>query len=188
MADESVIRFFMKIGQLKQLRRTGWLRQKVKDPESVADHMYRMAIMSLFLKDEEPKLDISKCVKMAVVHDLAECIVGDITPFCGISKEEKLNREKAAMDELKDLAGPVVGEELMTLWEEYSQQETPVAKAVKDLDRFDMVLQAYEYEKQENRPKDLQEFFDDVTTKIQSKTVSDWMKELHKKREDGNQQ
>ncbi len=30
---------------------------------------------------------------MALVHDLAECLVGDITPFCGVSREEKHKRE-----------------------------------------------------------------------------------------------
>ncbi len=30
---------------------------------------------------------------MALVHDLAECLVGDITPYCGVSKEEKHRRE-----------------------------------------------------------------------------------------------
>lgn len=30
---------------------------------------------------------------MALVHDLAESIVGDITPLCGVSKEEKIQRE-----------------------------------------------------------------------------------------------
>ena len=34
------------------------------------------------------------CVKMSLVHDLAESIVGDLTPFCGVSKEEKRKREK----------------------------------------------------------------------------------------------
>lgn len=31
--------------------------------------------------------------------------------------------------------------------QEYSKKETREAKAVKDLDRFEMILQAYEYEK-----------------------------------------
>ena len=35
-----------------------------------------------------------RCVKMSLVHDLAESIVGDLTPFCGVSKEEKRKREK----------------------------------------------------------------------------------------------
>lgn len=35
----------------------------------------------------------SRLIKMTVVHDLAECIVGDITPHCNVSREEKLRRE-----------------------------------------------------------------------------------------------
>jgi 5'-deoxynucleotidase YfbR-like HD superfamily hydrolase len=37
---------------------------------------------------------------MAVVHDLAEAIVGDITPHDGISKEEKHRREKEAIEKM----------------------------------------------------------------------------------------
>ena len=33
-------------------------------------------------------------MKLALVHDLAECIVGDITPFCGVSPQEKEKRER----------------------------------------------------------------------------------------------
>lgn len=46
------------------------------------------------------KLDVSKLVKMSLVHDMAECIVGDITPFDGISEQEKHNREMNAMNHL----------------------------------------------------------------------------------------
>ena len=35
-----------------------------------------------------------RCIKIALVHDLAESIVGDITPSCGVSKEAKFKREK----------------------------------------------------------------------------------------------
>ncbi|EIE88667.1 hypothetical protein RO3G_13378 [Rhizopus delemar RA 99-880] len=31
---------------------------------------------------------------MAIVHDLAEAVVGDITPHAGVSKEEKFTLEK----------------------------------------------------------------------------------------------
>lgn len=35
-----------------------------------------------------------RCIKMSLVHDLAESLVGDITPSCGIGKEEKQQKEK----------------------------------------------------------------------------------------------
>ncbi len=37
---------------------------------------------------------LTRCIKMCLVHDLAESIVGDLTPSCGVSKEEKAKREK----------------------------------------------------------------------------------------------
>lgn len=47
--------------------------------------------MALLVKD--PHLDINKCIRMALVHDMAEAITGDITPHDGISAEEKRNLE-----------------------------------------------------------------------------------------------
>jgi len=45
-------------------------------------------------------------------------------------------------------------------FQEYEDQLTAESRFVKDLDRFDMILQAFEYEKAECRPStDLQEFF-----------------------------
>lgn len=44
-------------------------------------------------------------MQMTLIHDLAECIVGDITPFCGVSPEEKHRREDAAMEEICQLLG-----------------------------------------------------------------------------------
>lgn len=52
----------------------------------------------------------------ALVHDLAESIVGDITPYCGVSKEEKKMREMNAMREIAKLIEPR-GERLMELFE-----------------------------------------------------------------------
>lgn len=54
-------------------------------------------------------------MKLALVHDLAECIVGDITPFCGVASAEKHQREDAAMKDLAQLAGSC-GSELYCLY------------------------------------------------------------------------
>src|SRR5690554_6859406 len=45
----SLLDFFLVAGKVKSLRRTGWVDREVRDPESVADHMYRMALMALVL-------------------------------------------------------------------------------------------------------------------------------------------
>lgn len=51
----------------------------------------------------------------ALVHDLAESLVGDITPYCGISREDKKEREMVAMHDLAKLIEPK-GERLLKLF------------------------------------------------------------------------
>ena len=80
---------------IQHLKRTGWVVHGVHEPETVSGHMYRMAMMAfLFGGQSDPAVSQEKCIKMALVHDLAESVVGDITPFQGVSKEEKFAKEK----------------------------------------------------------------------------------------------
>jgi putative hydrolase of HD superfamily len=53
---------------------------------------------------------------------------------------------------------------------------------VKELDRFDMILQAFEYEKAENRPHGLQEFFDSTSGKFSHPLIMSLINELNKQR------
>lgn len=51
----------------------------------------------------------------ALVHDLAECIVGDITPHCGVTPEEKHRQEDEAMKTLAELTG-IAGDRMYELY------------------------------------------------------------------------
>ncbi|XP_071116521.1 5'-deoxynucleotidase HDDC2-like isoform X3 [Haliotis cracherodii] len=118
-----MLEFMSLVGHLKHVRRTGWVQKKVAvggGPESVADHMYRMAVLS-FLVDPGAGLDKHRCMKIALVHDMAECIVGDITPQDGISKENKHQKEKTAMKHICSLVEESVGQEIYSLWQENSK-------------------------------------------------------------------
>lgn len=55
--------------------------------ESIADHMYRMSLMVQLIAD--PRINKPKCIKMALVHDMAESITTDIIPDDNIPSEEK---------------------------------------------------------------------------------------------------
>ncbi|KAK3087112.1 hypothetical protein FSP39_001846, partial [Pinctada imbricata] len=142
-----------------RVKRTGWVLRNVQSPESVAEHMYRMAVLS-FLVETKYGINKERCIKIALVHDIAECIVGDITPADGLSKAEKRQKEEAAMKEITALVNKDIGDEIYSLWLEYEEQSSEEAKFVKDLDKFEMILQAHEYEKSDGRPNGLQEFFD----------------------------
>ena len=72
-------------GLVKRVKRTGWLRYlPAEQVESVGDHSAKIAFLALYLRKVE-SVDYLKCVQMALVHDIAEGLVGDFTPYCGIS-------------------------------------------------------------------------------------------------------
>ncbi|XP_030412090.1 HD domain-containing protein 2 isoform X3 [Gopherus evgoodei] len=160
-AAGSLLQFLRLVGQLKRVPRTGWVYRNVEKPESVSDHMYRMAVMALVTEDKQ--LNKDRCVRLALVHDMAECIVGDIAPADNISKEEKHQREEAAMKHLTQLLSEDLRKEIYELWEEYEHQSTAEARFVKELDQCEMILQASEYEELEKMPGRLQDFYDSTS-------------------------
>ncbi len=154
-------------GKLKRIKRTGWIRHKVPLPESDSDHMHRCAMCALLLTTQLPPdskdeyaytlpeyqkfhpshVNSAKLLKMAMTHDLCESIAGDITPFCDVNVvNSKYDNENEAMMEIRNVVGDPLGLELYELWKEYEEQETIEALYCKDIDKFEMVMQAYEYE------------------------------------------
>lgn len=113
----------------------------------IADHMYRMAIFGLIVAAEDPSLDSNRIIAMALVHDIAEAVTGDLTPLCRVSDEEKQKREQNAMQLFVQLlSGSSAAKHIEGLWNEYEHRSSPEARLVKDLDRFELCIQALEYE------------------------------------------
>lgn len=123
---------------LKDVRRAGWARVGVGEAESVAAHSWGVALLVLLVAP--PELDRHKLLVMAVLHDLAEVRVGDITPADGVPREEKHRRERVAM------AGLLAERpDLLAVWEEAEAGESPEARFLKTVDRMDMGVQGRRY-------------------------------------------
>lgn len=136
------------LGKLKDLKRSGWLQKDVSRSESVADHTFGVAFLTLLLAPAD--LDKEKCLKMAVLHDIQEVLAGDITPFDGVCPEAKAQKEKAAVLQLaQELEFP----DLVSLFEEYEAKESREARFVKDIDRLEAVLQAKYYDDNNRSPE-----------------------------------
>lgn len=139
--------FLHTLEKLKLEKRTGWHLCGIPftKSESIADHMYRMAVMVCMIQDDS--IDKFKAIKMALVHDMAEALVGDITPSCGVSEEEKNRRETMAMETIKEMLGDnPFGVEAESLWKEYASDLTIESQFVKDLDKTELIVQVVEYE------------------------------------------
>ncbi|KAI0369742.1 HD domain-containing protein [Pilatotrama ljubarskyi] len=177
--------FFHILERLK--KRTGWVDHKIPGPESISDHMYRMAILAMCTSDSE--LDVSKCVMMALVHDLAEAQVGDIAPREGIPKAEKRRLEAEAMHNFvhEMLHNSPAAQRIEALWKEYEEGESREARFVKDLDRFEMACQASEYERKHDM-QTLQPFFDSSLPYIRHPEVQQWGHALAEERRKAHSQ
>jgi putative hydrolase of HD superfamily len=141
-------------GKLKRVKRQGWLDAGIprSEVESVADHSFRVALMAAFLV-QSGSLDAPKTIRMALIHDLAESTVGDLTPRSGVSRRKKALMEEEAIRRLGS-------KELLSLWEEYEEGRTPEARLVGEMDILERVMQAREYSKR-HPDKNLAHFWKD---------------------------
>lgn len=133
---------------LKDETRTGWELRGVRGPESVAAHSWGVALLCLHYADVAG-VDADRALRMAVVHDVGEAVVGDLPTRADPAAEtydpaEKERRERAAVDDLA--AG--LGDDLRTLWTAYEARDSDVARFVKDMDLVDMCAQAVVYERE----------------------------------------
>jgi putative hydrolases of HD superfamily len=140
--NDRLTEFLATAMKLKTLKRAGWLRCGVAPCESVAEHTFGVALLALLASGSD--VNSERCVALALVHDLAESLVGDITPHDAVSPEEKRQREAEAIDELAQLLGE--DHELPRLWAEFENGKSPEAKLVRDLDVIEMAWQAVEYQ------------------------------------------
>lgn len=117
--------------------------------ESIADHSWRLALMVILFSNElNLKINQLKAIKIALVHDIAESITGDIdltTIMKGkITKAQKNQKEIQAIKKIKSMLPTNVGAEIYSLWHEYNQATTQEAKFIKALDKIETLTTIYE--------------------------------------------
>ncbi len=162
MADQQTARIldlYNRLLTLKLLPRTGWLQRGLVNVESIAEHTFGVATLALLVGDHIPGLDRGRLLAIAVVHDLAEALIGDLPAsarrlFGAAAKQEA---EQRAMIEL--LEGLPQAEEYLDLWRDYANGSSREARLIKMLDRLEMLTQALAYERAGNRAMD--EFWED---------------------------
>lgn len=149
-----------------------------------------MSLISMFAPPTlRPRLDLPKCIKMCLIHDMAELLVGDITPVDGVPKPEKSRREAATMDYLtktllrKTPGGVADGQELRAIWQEYEDSQTLDSHFVHDVDKLELLLQMMEYERAGEGRLDLGEFAY-VASKVEVPEMKEWADEVIREREE----
>ena len=169
--------FFKIIINLKNVQRKGWMhRLEIKNPESVADHSYSMALMAMILSELQ-KLNTKKIIEMTLLHDLVESVVGDFTPE-EISKQKKLELENTAMEKILKILPENIIEVFQKIWSEFQLGDSEEAIFVHEMDKLEMVFQAkYYFDKGFSKEK-IQPFLDTANTEIKNKHLREIMSNL----------
>ena len=173
---KDISRFLEEAIKLKTVKRAGWVHKQVPDPESVAEHSFMTAVLA-YIAADSLEVDRDKLIRMALIHDMAESIVGDITPHDGVEAEEKHRKEHEAMETLSDLLGD---KEMMSLWEEIEENMTPEAKILHQLDKLEIALQALQYEKAGS--SNLEEFWTAVDEHVSHPKLREILADIQSKR------
>jgi putative hydrolase of HD superfamily len=152
---QKIIKFLEIAGMLKRTQRTGWVEVDVYQPESVADHTFRTALLGMLYADMEG-LDPVKLLQMSLIHDLPEAVIGDLMP--SEKTDETREEEETEMLQILKLLPPEQRERYITVWNEYQEGMTSEAQAVRQLEKIEMALQAKEYQKAGSTSKSLERF------------------------------
>lgn|SRR5574341_1085748 len=174
---DKVIEFFESANKLKWIERRGWVAKvNVKQPESVADHCYLTALICMVIADLKG-LNTNKVVKMALLHDLAESVVGDYMPE-EISSERKHEEEGKAIKIILDKLPPRLRSNYARVWQEYKKGSSKEAVLVHQIDKFEMALQARDYMQKGYDPSLLKQFFDSASIHVKDKTLLNMLNSL----------
>ncbi|MGW8376768.1 HD domain-containing protein [Streptomyces sp. ODS28] len=113
--------------------------------ESVAEHSWHLAMVSWILHGEFEReagrsLDLTRMLKMCLMHDLVEIDTGDPSAWGEQSGADKAHVEDAAARSRFAALPNGLGPELMALWREYEEGSTLEACLVRGVDRLNPAL------------------------------------------------
>lgn len=137
------IEFAIEIDKMKQIFRVNMLTDASRR-ENDAEHSWHFAIMAMLLEEySAEKIDVSRSIKIALVHDLVEVYAGDTYAYDAKGNEDKLERELAAADKLFGLLEPEQAAYFRGLWDEFEAKSTPEARYANAIDRIQPLMLNY---------------------------------------------
>lgn len=140
-----IVEFLRSAERLKVTHRSGFT--SAGQPESVAEHTWRLCLMALVLRPAFPEIDFERLLGICIVHDLGEAVGGDVpAPEQARRLARDVSDTKAAAErrDLLSVLAPLpeaTRRQLTALWDEYEAALTPEARLAKALDKLETILQ-----------------------------------------------
>jgi len=171
---KDIISWFYEMGQLKRVKRSGWWVAGVKDPESVAEHSFRAALIGYVLAGLEGA-DRNKTAVMCLFNDVHEARINDLHKV-GHRYIKFKEAEKKAFDEQTGKLPEKIREEIRTLFGEYHNDGSKEGIIARDADLFECAVQAKEY--LELGYKETQNWIDNVENLLKTNSAKKLFEEM----------
>ncbi|MBG9980349.1 HD domain-containing protein [Facklamia lactis] len=136
MNNRDLINFMTMIEKLKCQTRHSWTSSGRQ--ESVAEHSWRVAVMALIVAENFPRIDLTKLLKMCLLHDLGEAVTGDIPVF--EKTEQNQVTEKEAIKFILSSLPDKMARDFQDLFDEMEEMTTEEAQLMKALDKLEVLL------------------------------------------------
>ena len=135
----ATLAFLQEAERLKDVLRSG--RTSGGRPESTAEHTWRLCLMAMVFARDLPGIDLSRLLRICIVHDLGEALSGDVPAIDQTPDDGRAARERADLERLTAPLPPAMRAEILALAAEYEAGVTPEAQLAKGFDKLETLLQ-----------------------------------------------
>lgn len=137
------LQFIAEIDRLKHILRQTWLLDASRR-ENDAEHSWHIAVMALLLVEHaEAPVDLSRVVRMLLIHDVVEIDAGDTFIYDTAGHADKDEREQRAAERIFGLLPPDQAAELRALWDEFEARDSAEARYAAAIDRLQPLMHNY---------------------------------------------
>jgi putative hydrolase of HD superfamily len=146
MMDEEIAKYLYEMGQLKRVKRSGWWLAGITDPESVAEHSFRTAVLGYILAHLEGA-DPARTAALCLFHDTPEARFNDLHKLA----QRYLDMEKGEALAVKEQVSRLpqkIADDVASLIQHYNERDSLEARLAHDADLLECLIQAREYQTQ----------------------------------------
>ena len=143
---DNIAKYLYEVGQLKRVKRSGWWMAGIDNPESVAEHSFRAAMLGYILASLEGA-DPQKTALICLFHDMGEARINDLHRVA----KRYINvgdREEVAFEEQTERLPQDIAENVIAYMHEYERKTSLEAQLAHDADLLECLIQAREYQAQ----------------------------------------
>jgi putative hydrolase of HD superfamily len=177
MQIKKITNFIFELSQLKRQVHAGWWKIGVKNPATVAEHVFRAAQIGYILAVMEGDANPEKTATIVLLHDNGEARIGDQDKVAARYFSTK-EAELKAFSEQTELLSKNIQEKWQDYFNQFENRSSKEGIIAKDADWLEIAFQAKEYI--DTGYSSAQNWIDNVSVALETESAKQIIKEMKK--------